>query len=231
MVKKIDVRGKTVLVIPDLHCPYHHKKLFQFLRYLKLKYKPDVVIFLGDEVDGHAWSFHGKDPALPNPCREMELAINAIRGINRIFPEAYLLDSNHGSLLERKVKFNGLPMQMLKPLKQLYGTPKWSWHNRIQLKTLMGDVMLGHGVSGKPGGWATPIGMSTIEGHFHTKFHLTWFVNALRKYFSIHSGCLIDYKAYAFAYAHPNIPEPMLGATILHSTGHPELIPLEGIKL
>lgn len=229
MVKKIDARGKTVLIIPDLHCPYHHRKVFRFLKFLKKKYRPHIVIFLGDEVDGHAWSFHGKDPSLPAPGDELKKAILAINKIHKIFPVVHLLDSNHGSLLERKTKFHGLPIAMLKPLKELYSTPKWSWHERIVLKTNIGETMIGHGVSAKPGGWATPIGMSTIEGHYHTKFQLTWFINAVRSYYSIHSGCLIDFNSLAFAYAKANIAEPCLGATVIHPSGSPELIPLESL--
>lgn len=228
---KINASGKTVLVIPDIHAPYHHKKIFKFLKYLKKKYKPDIIIFLGDEVDGHSWSFHDSDPDLDAPGPEFKKAASVLQTIHKIFPKAHLLHSNHGSLFSRKLKKHGLPIAILRPLPELYKTPGWVWTERILLQTRLGLTMLGHGMSAKAGEWAKDLGVSTIEGHYHTKFHITWHINALRSYYSIHSGCLIDYDSYAFAYAKQNIKEPCIGATIIHPSGNPELVPLEGVKL
>jgi hypothetical protein len=226
LVKKIDARGKVVLLIPDLHAPYHYRKLYKFLRYLKKKYKPDIIIFLGDEVDGHSWSFHSHDPDLPSPGDELRKAIKVLQKVYKIFPNASLLHSNHGSLLNRKTKANGLPLEILRPLRDLYKTPNWSWWDRIVLTTKIGKTMIVHGMSGKPGALALEMGMSTIEGHYHTKFHITWYINAVRRYYSVHSGCLIDFDSFAFAYARSNLKDPCLGATIIDKSGHPHLVPV-----
>ena len=54
-----------VMVIGDLHIPYHHKDSFAFLRALKKKYKGfDLVVNIGDELDQHAISMHDNDPDL-----------------------------------------------------------------------------------------------------------------------------------------------------------------------
>ena len=45
---------KSVLVISDLHIPYHHPDAFKFLAALKKKYKPDLVVNIGDEIDQHS---------------------------------------------------------------------------------------------------------------------------------------------------------------------------------
>lgn len=224
MVKTIDARGKTVLIIPDFHAPYHHRKLIRYLKYLKAKYKPDIIIFLGDEVDGHSWSFHSHDPELAAPSDELRKAIKVLQAIYKIFPEASLLHSNHGSLLERKTKINGLPLAMLKPLKELYGTPKWNWYNRIILKTNIGKTVISHGMSPKELEWAKSEGMSTIEGHYHTTFRLSWMATNFGEVYSLHVGCLINFASLAFAYAKANLRKPMLGVAVIHKDGEPELI-------
>lgn len=231
MVKTINATGKVVLVIPDIHAPYHHRKLLRFLKYLKKKYKPDIIIFIGDEVDGHSWSFHSHDSELPSPSDELRKAIKVLQAIYKVFPVAHILHSNHGSLLERKTKINGLPLTILKPLKELYNTPKWSWTDRIILKTRIGQTMIGHGMSSKELEWAKSEGMSTIEGHYHTVFRLSWAAFGYGEIYSLHVGCLINFSSLAFAYAKANLRKPMLGAAVIHASGEPELIRFNGVKL
>ena len=48
----------SVLVISDLHIPYHHKDSFKFLKAIKKEFKPDTVINIGDLLDFHAISMH-----------------------------------------------------------------------------------------------------------------------------------------------------------------------------
>ena len=53
--------NSRILLISDMHIPYHHKDTLKFLQYLKDKYQPTRIICLGDEVDGHSLSFHDHD--------------------------------------------------------------------------------------------------------------------------------------------------------------------------
>jgi hypothetical protein len=41
---------KSILVISDQHAPYHHIDTLDFLKAIKLKYKPDCVVNIGDEM-------------------------------------------------------------------------------------------------------------------------------------------------------------------------------------
>ena len=42
---------KSVLVISDLHIPYHHKDSFEFLKAVKKKFKPDTVVNIGRNLN------------------------------------------------------------------------------------------------------------------------------------------------------------------------------------
>ena len=55
---------KRILVISDMHIPYHHKDSIKFLKEIKKQFKPDTVINIGDLLDFHAISMHTHDPDL-----------------------------------------------------------------------------------------------------------------------------------------------------------------------
>ena len=56
--------NKRILVISDLHIPFHHKDSFAFLETIKKEYKPDFIINIGDLLDFHAINMHTHDPDL-----------------------------------------------------------------------------------------------------------------------------------------------------------------------
>ena len=67
------MKKQTILLIPDLHIPYHHPDSFAFLDAVKRKYKPTEVINLGDMEDNHAISFHESDADLFSAGDELKL--------------------------------------------------------------------------------------------------------------------------------------------------------------
>lgn len=224
---QIDGIGKRILIIPDTHIPYSHKHYIKFLSAVKEKFNPELVIHLGDELDYHAISFHNSDHDLFSSGHELDRAIIEIQeGLHKLFPKMALLESNHGSLVYRRLKHDGIPIRVLKPLNELYETPLWEWHDEIILKTAIGKVYLCHGRSGTYGKMVKEYGTHCIQGHFHGKFEITWHVNALNKRYNLFSGCLIDRKHMAFAYGKNNLPMPILGCTMIGKSGFPKLIPM-----
>ena len=93
------MKHESVLVISDLHIPYHHQSSFDFLQAVKKKYKPDLVVNIGDELDQHAISMHDSDPDLPSAGDELKLSKAYIKDLEKIFPQRTLVDSNHSSLV------------------------------------------------------------------------------------------------------------------------------------
>jgi hypothetical protein len=223
---KLDVRGKRVLFISDTHIPYSVPGYIPFLEDLKEKFKPEIVIHGGDEVDYHAISFHKSDHDLFSAGHELKKAKEEIAiGLHRLFPKMYLLDSNHGSLIHRRLKFEGIPLEVLKPLKELYETPAWSWHEHILLRTNAGKVYVCHGKSGIAGGLLRLLGCSTVEFHYHTMFHITYVQTLMGLKFSAHGGCLADRDSMAMAYAKSNLKQFCNGTIGLKASGEPILFP------
>ena len=120
---------KKVMVIGDMHIPYHHKDSFAFLRALKKKYKGfDLVVNIGDELDQHAISMHDNDPDLPSAGDELKLSKAYIADLEKIFPDMTLVDSNHSSLVYRRALKYGLPKAYLKSYNDFLEVGKgWKW--------------------------------------------------------------------------------------------------------
>ena len=224
-ISKLDAR--VILAIQDQHMPYEHPDMFDFLRAIKKKYKPTLIVNMGDEVDNHAISFHDNDCDLPGAGHELELAISKLQELESIFPNMILLDSNHGSLAVRKFKHHGIPMKYLKSLNEVYGVSKnWKWVPDLTLILPNGqEAYFCHGISKNGIKLATQRGVCTIEGHFHTEMKIEYAGNPDKLIWSMQAGCLIDKHAMAFAYDKLNLNRPTIGTGIIIN-GHPRLLPM-----
>lgn len=225
-MKTIDARGKRVLVIPDLHIPYHHPDAFKFLSEVKKRIGDDVIITnLGDEIDGASVSFHEKEPDLAfSPSSELEKSIECIKELQEIFPKKYLCDSNHGSLYYRRQKYAGLPRHVMKSYAEILETPLWEWNEDYLLETHSGGIYLCHGKTATSGKLSKEMGCSSIQGHYHGKFQVVWNKTVLKDTFDAYSGCLVDRESMAFAYGKNHIPKPILGCILISKMGYPRLI-------
>ena len=86
---------KRILVISDLHIPYHHKDSFAFLRTIKKEYNPDFVVNIGDLLDFHAINMHTHDPDLYSAGHELKVSKEYIKELESIFPKTIEVESNH----------------------------------------------------------------------------------------------------------------------------------------
>lgn len=204
-----------------------HPDTWKFLKAIKKKYKPDRVICLGDEVDYHALSFHESDPDLDSAGPELEKAIRFLKPIYKLFPEVDVLESNHGSLIYRKALTAGIPHRALKTYRSILEAPlTWRWHFDLRLRMSNGiDLYLHHGKSATAARMSLQEGCCTVEGHFHTKFHITYWRNSSGLYWGMHAGYLADHNSLAQAYAKSNMQKGIVGAAMILN-GHPLLIPM-----
>jgi hypothetical protein len=220
-------KNARILVIPDMHMPYCHPDTWGFLRGLKKKYKPDCVVCLGDEIDGHALSFHESDPDLDSAGPELEKAIALLQPIFKLFPKVFVLESNHGSLVYRKAKSAGIPRRALKTYRDTLSAPKgWVWSFDLRLRMSNGEWLYAHhGKTGKQGALSQKESVSSVQGHFHSKFHATYWRNSQGLYFDIHAGCLVDHDSLAFAYGKNTMEKGIVGAWMILD-GNPKPIPM-----
>lgn len=222
--KRICGLDQRILVIPDQHFPYAHPDIFLFLAEIKKQYKPQLIINLGDEVDGHSISFHESDSRLFNADKELDNAVEDIHRLRDMFPKQYICESNHGSLIYRRLKHQGIPFRHLVPLPDLYHTPNWSWHHEIIVETHAGLTLFVHGKTKSKGKLAREQMCNAWQGHFHGDFCINWYATTTGVRYDAFAGCLINHESLAFSYGKNNIPKPILGAGWINELGEPVLI-------
>ena len=218
-----------ILVVGDIHAPYTHPDAIDFLRHVRDSYAPDIVINMGDETDGHAISFHDSDPNLDSAGVELEKAKLVLEELHDLFPNLLVCDSNHGSLIYRRAKAHGLPIQFIKRYRDIlfpaHGANGWSWADAWVLNTPLGPVRFQHQVSGDFMLNASHERTSLVLGHEHGRFEVQYAASSASLYFGAYAGCLIDRKSMAFAYGRLHRKKPILGCMVI-TDGSPQLIPM-----
>lgn len=221
--------ARRILVIGDLHEPYTHQDAYAFLKTVRDEYRPDIVVQIGDETDGHAISFHDSDANLDSAGVELEKAKLGLERLHDLFPNLLVCDSNHGSLIYRRAKAHGLPVQFIKKYRDIlfpeHGAPGWSWGDAWDLNTPLGVVRFQHQVAGDLLLNAAHERKSMVIGHFHGKYDISYAASSTALYFGAHCGCLIDNKSLAFAYGRLSRSKPILGVMTI-TDGCPALKPM-----
>ena len=210
-----DIRGRfigklpdTVMIIPDLQFPFAHPDAIKFLSMVAQRYKPDVIVGIGDEVDCYFLSAYEKDPDALNASREYEVALQQCEELFKLFPKAYALHSNHGrGRLEGARKRGGLLRSMVPDYQTFIGAPRgWGFYDEVHL----GDVIFRHGDGEK--GLTKPFLLehtpaeygrhySVVHGHVHEKCGRQATVTVgERDYWAAYTGALINPRAAAFGY-------------------------------
>ena len=207
-----------ILCVSDLHAPWYHKDTVKFLSKVKRHYDPDMVVFMGDEIDE-------SDPDCPGAGDESKEAKDKLKPLYNLFPDAKILNSNHGSLAYRKAKTAGLPEAYIKDLGEVLDTPKWEWFNDITLQTPLNKVYFHHGLRKNGLALAKHLGMCVVQGHYHTEYGINYASSPSQLYWNMQTGCMLDDKARAFAYNKLTMLRPVLGCGII-LYGNPHLLPM-----
>lgn len=211
------VSNSRILVISDMHIPYHHPDTIKFLQHLKDKYNPTRVICLGDELDKHSLSFHDSDPNLPSAGDELRIALPVIQVLKEMFPIMDILESNHGSLLYRKAHVSGIPRQYLKSYNEVLGVDnRWKWHFDLVVDLPNGQkCYFHHGKSANVTKTSQTMSMCAVQGHHHEYFKIEYWANPLALNWAMQCGCLIDDSSYAFNYNNVNLKRPIIGTGLI----------------
>ena len=217
---------KRILVISDLHIPYHHKDSFAFLREIKKLYKPDFVVNIGDLLDFHAISMHDHNPDLYSAGDELKQSRIYIKELESLFPEVTEVDSNHSSLVFRRALKYGMSKEFLKGYGDFLGTKKWKWVDDLTLTMSNKQrCFFTHGRSADILKVSQTMGMSAVQGHYHTKFVISYWANPDNLFFGMNVGCLINQKSMAFSYAKNFKTRFILGCGMIVE-GIPRLMPM-----
>ena len=209
-----------------MHLPYQHKDSIKFLKEIKKEFKPDTTISIGDLLDQHALSFHDSSPELYSAGMELDKAKEYVKELESIFPKLIEVDSNHSSMIYRRALKHGLPRAYLKEYGDFLETKKWKWIDDLTLTMSNGQrCFFTHGRSADILKVSQTMGMSAVQGHYHTKFVISWWANPDNLFFGMNVGCLIDQKSMAFNYAKNFRTRFIIGCGIIIN-GIPRLLPM-----
>ncbi len=200
----------NTLIVGDPHEPVCRKGYRQFCQDTGRKYKCDTVVIIGDVVDWTAISFHAYNPEAPGPMDEYRLALAGVQRWRKAFPirkngrikRVIVTIGNHDARPRRVAESVNIPNKFIRNYADIWGTPDWEWVQSI----VIDGVFYCHGHRKRHGvhaayNTAKDMGMSVVMGHHHSIGGVKWLINPLRRWFGLDTGCGIDDKAYAFAYA------------------------------
>jgi len=211
-----------VLIIADTHAPCMLDSYVPFLKKMYKKHKCNRVVHIGDLVDWHAISYHEKDPSLPSAYEEFKKAQKQIRKLHRAFPKVDYLIGNHSDLPARKARSIGLPENVLKDFKTLWGLDGWTIHPRFSDLVIDG-VIYRHGDKGKGGQIAAYKNAqaeftSLVQGHLHAQAGVWYHANHDKCVFGMQVGCGVDHSHPAMAYGRVYSAKTIVGCGIVYDS-------------
>ena len=220
-------KTNTVLVIPDIHFPAHHLDVFEFLKAVQKKYKPNIVVNLGDEIDAAGLGNWDQNPDQPSPGDELKESIKYLKILYKIFPVVKVCVSNHTDRIYRKPFSAGIPKTLLKSYAEILEAPKgWEWRDHWEIDGVIYEH--GEGFSGQQGALkAAQANMqSTVIGHLHSHAGIQYYANSKHLIWGFNAGCLIDKSNAAFNYGKHIKAKPILGIGLVED-GTPRFIPMK----
>lgn len=182
-----------VLIIGDMHEPFCKEGYLQFCKEQYKKWKCNTVIFIGDEIDYHAASFHTSDPDGMSSGEEFRLAVSKIAKWYKSFPEATVIIGNHTRMIMRKAQAGGIPATWVKTYNDALHVPNW----KFVIEHELDDVMYFHGEGSTARTKAKTECKSVVQGHRHSEGYVEYINNNI---FGMQVGCGVDNNSYAMAY-------------------------------
>ena len=117
------IKAKRILVLPDIHVPYHDITAITVALNEGKKHNVDAVLLNGDFFDFHGGSRFVKDPRLRNMADEIEIGCELIKAIrNALGCPIYFKKGNHDERYEMYLKVHA---------PQIFGMPEFELNNII----------------------------------------------------------------------------------------------------
>jgi len=212
--------NNNILVIGDLHEPFCLDEYLDFCIEQYNRFNCNQVIFIGDIIDSHGFSYHEQDPDGYSAGNELKLAIKRVARWynafnNKTVPNGIdVCIGNHDRMAARKSMTGGIPSAWIRSYNEVLNTPDWNWVENV----IYNDVLYEHGEGGQALTKAKNNMMSSVCGHTHTSCYVQWLVGKKFRVFACQTGCGVDNKSYATAYA-KNFKKQAIGCAVVLNSG------------
>lgn len=227
---ELETLPESVLCFSCTQAPFQHPDALGFLAMVLASYKPRMTVCHGDEVDLKFFKQAFMRPDGLGPAAELSGALEFMRGLFRIIPEAICLSSNHvAGRIDHGQAHGNFPTRMLRPWAEVCDAPPtWIWRDYLIMRNWLFEH--GHGVSkGARGSLVEDMTkrfgrpLSVMRGHFHSEFgeHIKpiW-TQGGRQIRACYTGCLMDPREVNYTRA-----PTMLGCVVL-IRGVPHPVPM-----
>jgi len=218
----------TVLCFSDTHAPFMHKKAIPFLKDVRDKYKPDIIVHGGDVVDNHMSGSYAKHDRAFGTLAEIKKAQKAINSLQAVFPKVKVCIGNHDnrpSRIAAQVALNSWFLQT--DYAKVWHTPGWDW----KYEWTIDGVRYFHGIGSTGKNCALNRALdnmqSTVQGHTHTFPGVAYNACAWTRVFGMNTGSLMDTAAYAAEYSKAFVHKPVLGCGLVVDGDEAIFIPMD----
>lgn len=216
----------TILVIPDIQVPFEHRDALKFLAAVNKKFRPDIVVQIGDLADQHHFSKYNNSTKGKGGKEEMTTAADSLKPLGKMFPKMYICWGNHDLRIFQKAAEAGIDDSLLKSYEEMLQMPKgWKLNDKWEFD----GVIFEHGIgrSGSQGAIKAAMAnmQSTVIGHLHSHAGILYYANKKTLIYGFNVGALIDDRKYAFEYGRFTSGKSVLGCGIIHN-GLPLFVPM-----
>jgi predicted phosphodiesterase len=218
-----------ILVVGDTHIPFEIKGYLDFCLGIQKRVKCKTVVHIGDLVDNHAISYHEHDPNGKSPKDEIEEAKIHLRNWYKAFPKVFLCRGNHDRMVDRKGRTVGLPDEVFRPFREIWGLPK-DWKDDFSFTLFNVVFEHGTGYCGDNAHLKAAYNnrQSTVIGHTHAQGTVGYLANEKDCIFGMNVGSGIDRKTYAFEYGRDFKKKPIIGCGVVTDNGRfAQFFPME----
>lgn len=164
--------SRKILVLPDIHAPYHDAVALNLIEKVVRKEKPTTVVCIGDLADCHSVSAHQKTPERRLFWQEeIESAADVLKRIRSWGDEFKFFEGNHETRLARYVMEKAPDLLSTHPsIRELLGVVKKEWHD-YRTHAWIGNVGfthdLGHSGPNSLKQTLDAFGGNIVFGHTH----------------------------------------------------------------
>lgn len=207
-----------ILIIPDLHFPYHKESAIPDIKRLIKDCRPEKIVLIGDVIDSHRISRHTPEADSFDAVTEFKKTQDLIKELDSAIrgKQSFLCIGNHEERIVKKAKECGIPSVFFKTFNELF---KVSWN--VNREHIIDNIYFAHGKTATIGKLATNIGMSAVQGHFHRFLCVNYVTNVLGKsFFDAYCGAMCDDDSLAMRYSKDAIHKSTYG-TIAVVNGNP----------
>jgi predicted phosphodiesterase len=220
---------ENIGVIGDTHEPFCLPGYLDFCHDTFKKYKCKHIVHIGDEVDNHALSYHEHCPDGMSPEDEASAAMQNMKRWYKAFPEVKVCVGNHSALPFRQATTAGLPSRFLRAYHEVWESPPgWQWRMNWHINNVL--FKHGTGTTGPDAHMrqAMRSRSNTVIGHVHAHAGIRFHASDKDIIWGLNTGCGIDWRSYAFAYAREHLDKPVIGCSVILEGGRmPLFIPMK----